>query len=289
MTTLHFRATQTFTSEPVAISSISNLERYLLEESSQIQSLLLSGSGNNIPQRLSKIDAFPLLEEWRQQSRMVGAELPPQVVSEGGDEGKDDDVVYQVKTGGINFAGLRVQSNALIGVKIVHGVKDKSCESNEEVGGTTSGRHLPEYQLVYIKDEQTVEGPKVLVWIFHKLTGKNSSGSRSSSISSSNNDDENVEVSSNPKQQSVSSFSTFYVDISQDAKEAIFTIESMLDIAIKFPTFLLKILPVSKEKAEEQGSASVMKTLVRDTGASLQRTVEHYKQVGLVPKATVSQ
>ena len=209
-------------------------------------------------------------EEWREQTRNVGGEEP---------NPEKGDVVYQVTTGGMNFAGLRVVSNAWIGVKLVVQNGDDSSR-----GGL--GIVFPEYQLVYIKDEQTVEGPKVLVWIFHKLTGKrtNTASSSSSSSSSNSSDNEgngkrNDDKSTN--QQSVSSFSRFYVQTTQD-KEIIFTIESMLDIAVKFPSFLLKILPVSKEKAEEQGSASVMKTLLKDTAASLERVVEFYREVSLV-------
>jgi hypothetical protein len=295
MTNLHFRAKQTFASEPVVVLSQDySLERFLIQESSQIQNLLLSGSGMNTPKRLCRKDFRALMEEWREQTRLVGAEPPHDVLESEEDDDDDEeeeddntchDVVYQVQTGGINFAGLKVQSNALIGIKLVDGSGSTSRRSAKEEDYDKRDC-LPEYQLVYIKDEQTVQGPKVLVWIFNKLTGK--SGSRGNkSDNSGNNEDDGPPNSS--KQQSVSSFSRFFIEMTEDKKEAVFTIESMLDIAIKFPTFLLKILPVSKEKAEEQGSASVMKTLVRDTGASLQRVVEYYKQVELVQKEMIEQ
>ena len=54
-------------------------------------------------------------------------------------------------------------------------------------------------------------------------------------------------------------------------------IETSLDIAVQFPKILLKILPVSKEKAEEQGSNSILKTLDKDTGASLKRIEEYFR------------
>jgi len=307
MTTLHFCAKQTFTSEPIAISSSSSigvsnhLARFLIDESNEIQNLLLgggtgtgTGTANLLPLKLSTNESILLLDEWKKQAQMVGAQLP-NVQKE---EGQGDDAVYQVKTGGINFAGLRVQSNALIGVKLVTSdMVPANCSTGDSDGYSNDKDEyedlshydddddddspcLVEYQLVYIKDEQYVDGPRVLVWIFNKLTGKNSNtgsgnGNSGSSIGSGS------DAPSNSKQQSVSSFSRFYVNITND-KMAIFKIESMLDIAIKFPTFLLKILPVSKEKAEEQGSASVMKTLVKDTGASLQRVVDYYKQVALM-------
>jgi hypothetical protein len=100
------------------------------------------------------------------------------------------------------------------------------------------------------------------------LTRKNSSG---------DDDDDNQ---NDKEEQSVSSFSRFYTKIindDEDESSVVFAIDSSLDIAVKFPSLLLKILPVSKEKAEEQGSASVAKTLMNDTGAALQRISDSYR------------
>lgn len=274
MTTLHFQATKTFNSDPVPFSSYATIQTFLQQESNPIEGLLLSGSGMNVPQRLSLEDTMLLKDEWTAQTRLVGGNDP--------DPENGGDGVYQVTTGGINFAGLKVQSKALIGVK-----KQVVLSSSHD---------FPEYQLVYIKDEQFVEGPRILVWIFQKLTGK--SGSSTAATKNAGSESQKGRVDENgarmpptqppqqqqQQQQAVSSFSRFYVQITKNQTEAIFTIESMLDIAVRFPTFLLKILPVSKEKAEEQGSASVMKTLDKDTGASLQRVVDYYKQVAMVEK-----
>ena len=177
----------------------------------------------------------------------------------GGDDPSPEsgDVVCRVNTGGMNFAGLSVQSDAMIGTKLILPAEATPSPSS------------PEYQLVFIKDRKNVTGPRLLVWIFNKLTGDGNE-----------NEDENE---GEDREQAVTSLARFYAKISSDdddeSKSVVFTIETSLDIAVKFPSLLLKILPVSKEKAEMEGSASVVKTLVKDTNASLQRIVESYVEM----------
>lgn len=137
------------------------------------------------------------------------------------------DGIYSVDTSGISFPGLIVSSVALIGVTV--SPADNQC------------------QFVLISTEQVVKGSKLLVWIFNKLTGNTKTPDGDNS------------------QQAIRSLSQLTFRPISDQDTAIFLLQTSLEISLKFPSFLLKILPVSKEKAEEQGSASVLKTLEKDT------------------------
>jgi hypothetical protein len=234
-TTLHFKGNKVFKTDPIPIKA-DNIETLFVSNLKDIRKLLLSGSGNNKAEILSEEESSKLMNEWKKQTVKVRALTPD------AEEHPELDVICRVNTSGINFVGLEVKSDALIGTKLV---------LNENSS--------PEIQLVFIKDSQYAEGPKILVWIFNKLTGK---------------DDKKGKTE---KEQMVTSFSKFYATSSNEGDEISLVIETSLDIAVQFPKFLLKILPVSKEKAEEQGSNSILKTLDKDTGASLKRIEEYFR------------
>lgn len=143
------------------------------------------------------------------------------------------DAAYMVTTDGIQFPGLKLVTKAYIGTSLA--LKDPSS--------------FPELQLVFIKDEQFAEGFNR--WIFNKLTG----GKKRS--------DEGG--------QSTSSISR--ISATTDGVESgyRFSVDTQLQVNINFPAILLRILPVSKSKAEEQGSLSLEKLLDKDFNAVLPR------------------
>ena len=251
-TTLHFKGKQVFRSKPVPLDSFSSIEAFFIKESDELRKLLLGGSGNNSAKILSQAESIAMQDDWLERARKSGGDLPSP------DKG---DIVCRVNTGGMNFAGLNIQSDAMIGTKLV-------------TPNTTGGATSPEFQLTFIKDRQNVTGPRFLVFIFNKLTGQDGKKSEHGDGDGAN-------------EQAVTSFTRFFAERSSET-EATFIIETSLDIAVKFPSLLLKILPVSKEKAEEQGSASVIKTLVRDTTASLERIADYYKLVSVVQHDSAS-
>jgi hypothetical protein len=61
-----------------------------------------------------------------------------------------------------------------------------------------------------------------------------------------------------------------------DPEKITFKIESFLEIKVKFPSVLLKILPVSKEKAEAQGADAVRKVLAKDIDVSIEKFRDIY-------------
>ncbi len=157
---------------------------------------------------------------------------------------ENGDVVCKVNTSGLKLPGIVVKSVAFIGTKVITDTGDDSA--------------LPIYEFVFIRDQRFAEGNKFIVWVFDKLTGKKS-------------DDE--------EEPKILSLSRFYAKTLQNANNepsVVFTIDAFLDIAVEFPSTLLKILPVSKEKAEEQGSTAIAKTLTNDTGAAVRKIASSY-------------
>ena len=132
----------------------------------------------------------------------------------------------------------------------------KYLEESDESNHTNK----PEYQLVFIKDSPIVKGPSVLVWIYNQLTGSNKPTK-----------DDGTE-----KEQTVRAFSRFSYEAAPDGKSFVFSVQSKLEVIVKFPSLLLKIMPVSKEKAEEQGSESVLKAMGKDIEAVLPKVRKYY-------------
>ncbi len=241
MTTLHFKGEKVFQTDPLPLESMDVLQSFFEREKDEIRSILLSGSsGKNTVVALPGKEGVKEKEAWSKQCQVVGGNLP---------SFENGDVVYRVNADGMNMGGLQIKNEMLIGATTKIG----------NTGDDTSSinTNSPEYQFVFISDKRIAEGPRLLVWVFNKLMG-----------AGKKDDGEDTE-------QAITSLTRFYANtISKD--EVIFTLESSLDIAVKFPSFMLKILPVSKEKAEEEGSASVMKTLVKDTEPVLAKLSQFY-------------
>lgn len=141
------------------------------------------------------------------------------------------DPVLKVGTSAMEFPGLSVTSSALIGCKLLEPIE--SIEA------------YPKYEFTLIKDQRTVEGFSPTVWIFNKLTG--------------HTDDDGTSGSS------AAPISLSCVTAEQtDDGQTIFKFPVKFTINVNFPSLLLKLLPISKEKTEEEGSKAIAKTLEKD-------------------------
>jgi hypothetical protein len=152
----------------------------------------------------------------------------------GGAEPNENDVLLQVNTGGMNMPGITIASVAVIGCKLL-------SDSNS----------FPVFEFVLVDDEQQVEGAKPIVWIFNQLTGASKKGGEAK------------------KGDGPLSITRVSAKLSSDHEGIVFFSEGYIKISVKFPSVLLKILPVSKEKAEEQGSTAIQKVIEKDGQAGL--------------------
>lgn len=258
-TSLHFKGQKVYKSEPVAIlhdtssddKNNNNDDNGILSffQDEEVRSILLNGDRENSIELIKKENINQaMIDLWMQQAEVVGGDVPSM---------SNGDVVFQVNTGTMNFSGLKISSNSLIGVKYLN----------------TNEKEQPEYQLVFIKDKPVVGGPRILVWIYNRLTGNGKSGKKKTKNGQTDDDDND---DNDGKEQSVNAFSRFTYETTPDGKSIVFSVESTLEVIVKFPSLLLKVIPVSKEKAEEQGSASVLKAMGKDIEAVLPKVRSHY-------------
>ena len=152
----------------------------------------------------------------------------------------EDDAILSVQTGGIDFPGLHMKTVAKIGVKLTKNPNDASLQ----------------YEYSLLGDERFVTGLPPIVWIFNKLTGsgKESDGTQDASTKS---------------------LSVVGYKIVDDDK-VIFTIDTRLEVKVKFPSILLKLLPTNKEKAEQTGSQAITKAVEKDIVGAMKVFQEAY-------------
>ena len=269
MTALHFIGEKVYKSDPIPIMHNHHHDLCSFFAKDEFRYLLFNSNDDASTIRLlpnKQVDET-IMNLWCKQCQIVGGE-PPDMID-------NNDVVFLVNTGGINFSGLKIKSNSYIGVKYLKqedgerysDVVDHGDDAVVVVDDNDNNSNLskPQYQLVFIKDSQYAEGPRLLVWIYNQLTGRNN-----------NNNSDNDQQSE--KEQSVHAFSKFTFEITPDGKSLVFVVESKLEVIVKFPALLLKVLPVSKEKAEQQGSASVLKAMSTDIEAVLPKIRDSYRQ-----------
>lgn len=140
----------------------------------------------------------------------------------------------------ISFPGLKVKSIVIFGTQTIVG-------------------EYPEYQFSLLDSRLEANGPRPLVWLFNKLTKS-----------------KKTENDGDLPRQTTFSQSRIWVEPSEDKKDGI-TLRSKakLEAHIKIPSFMLRILPVSLEKLEQQGCNGLQSAL-DDVEPGLQRLGKSY-------------
>lgn len=245
--TLCFRASNRYRSEPIPIPFLTNMT--MMKEfidtffsMDETVAALLAGT-DSIVTKQSKDHIYPLQEKWVKECKKLGAKIP--LFTE--DDSSITDL-FQVQTSGLKFPGLKVVSLISIG-----STKQLSCQSG----------NFPVIQFVLIRTENKAEG--LLKGIYNVLTGSSSTKKEKTNIEPIRNQ-ESMEHS----------FTKVSIEPTDDGLNFVFTSDAMIEITVRFPSFLMKILPVSKEKAEEQGSLAVTRFIDKDVQRSLDRVAELY-------------
>jgi len=135
------------------------------------------------------------------------------------------------------FPGMKLQTSVLNGIKKI------AMEDG------TQG-----YETHLLAQKQEAYGPPPLVWIFNKLTG--------------NADKEKG------KFYPSSGKSISRVSVLEKEGGCVFHWDCKLHIKVEFPAVLVRILPVKKEKMEEQGSAAIQKAVEKDIRGGVDATRE---------------
>jgi hypothetical protein len=194
--------------------------------------IILRGSKNNrVKEIIDAATTTTLMERYKVNCGKVNASTP----SSSGDER-----IFEVTTSGVKFPGLQVISIVIIGVKLV-----------------VSNTGLPCYEMVLIQDSTRAEGNRLFVWFFNKVTGKDSSTTKTS-------------------EQTTFSLNRISA-VAKGSDMIAFEANANLNLKLQFPTLLLKAIPgASKAKFEKTGGESLRKALEDDLPAALESFRQEY-------------
>ncbi|EJK73275.1 hypothetical protein THAOC_05110 [Thalassiosira oceanica] len=144
---------------------------------------------------------------------------------------------YEVRTGGVRFPGLQVDSLATIGVRQL-----------------TDG-----YEFVLVGDTTEATGIPLFVYFFNRVTGK-------AEIS----DDD-----ASSAEQTTTSVNRISYSVLDERVQ--FTSKANLSIRLGFPRVILKILPGARtKKIEEKGGEALVSALEKDIPTALENLVDKY-------------
>jgi hypothetical protein len=139
----------------------------------------------------------------------------------------------------IQFPGLKMVN------EVYSGVKARSKKDN-----------TPCYDIILVAERKRVVGAPPIVWLFNKLTGHSE-------------EKENAIQSPSAKVQSV-------VSVLDNELGPCFCFDCNAEIVVELPKAVMKFLPASKEKMEEQGTASIKKAIEKDIQNALDSVNEVY-------------
>jgi hypothetical protein len=103
---------------------------------------------------------------------------------------------------------------------------------------------LPYYDIILVGERKRVFGAPPIVWLYNSLTGHSA-------------EKEGVLRSPSARVQSV-------ISVTDKEFGPCFCFDCNVVIVVEFPKAVMKFLPFSKEKMEEQGTASVRKAVEKD-------------------------
>ena len=228
--TLQFRADIQTESSVLPYSTRESVEAFFTCPDNR--NLFITAGGKREYEKLEILDTDILLASWTRICAQEGNAIPDK-----------SDEIFTVKTGGMSFPGLTLETRATMGIKLV-----------EKESG-------PTYEVTLIGDDRKVKGLPPVVYIFNKLTGGGGGGAGEESGSSDNVSTTKIICEFNPESSNVT-----------------FKTSTQFTINIRFPSILMKIIPTSKEKAEEQGSQAITKAVGKDVEQSMAVFEEAYRK-----------
>jgi hypothetical protein len=238
--TIVFACDLTFTCDPLPDNiKVEDMAEFLKGE--ECRRLLLSAGGTRA---VEKLQVTPDLQGmWTEAcdgfffSNSSSLSLPKEP-----DEFMSTDAV-------IPFPGITLTNTVVNGIT--------RMEDEKEKGG------LPKYLFVLVGEKKSVEGPKPLVWLFNKMTGVDDN---------KNDEDADTGCYSKPKGYAV----TYSSIINNKDGALAFNVDVRLQIVIEFPRYVMRLLPASKEKMEQQGSNACARAVSKDVELAVRKVREAF-------------
>lgn len=238
---LRFVARTTFTSDPVALPPAGVPALFDFFRSPQHRNHLLLGEGaRKFNSREPGPEVVPIRDPtpklWKGWSQEAALVGSRAPIPH-------SDEILQLKSSALRMFGMTVFVESIVGAKLLLPL------------GTSTGNSFPVYQFTLVKDDVRVEGPRTLVWLHKQLMGAGSA----------------------KEEQTTHSFSTLRVEPAIEIPgHVLFIYDCTIEINFYFPLMLLRLLPMSREKCNEMGSAAIKQSFEEKGAPCLKNFVRAY-------------
>lgn len=145
----------------------------------------------------------------------------------------------------VKFPGMKLVTTT------VNGIKELYTDDADPM--------LRGMEALMVAERSEAQGATPVVWLFNKLTG---------------NDKREKDAFYPPKQTKARSIVTVQ-ELADDSSLAL-TFKLQMQVTVEFPSVLIKILPTSKEKMEEQGSSSSLKAVSKDVDSAMEAAYNRF-------------
>jgi len=157
----------------------------------------------------------------------------------------------------IHFPGIELVTTVCTATKLIK----KRLSKSENDRGVDD---IPQHEFLLIAEKQQAFGPKPIKWIFNQLTGI---------------DKDAKDKFNPPRARAKSHIRIVETEDSEKGRPSYaISFDVNLQVLVSFPKVLVKIMPASKEKMEERGSASVAKAISKDVVAAIDATRDAFIQ-----------
>lgn len=150
----------------------------------------------------------------------------------------DNDTVIAVDTE-IKFPGMKLVTTTVSGVKGIY--------TGDE------GHMMRGMEALLVAEKTEAQGAKPVVWFFNKLTGY----------------DKREKGAFYPPKRTKARSIVEAKELPNDPSSLALIFTLQMQVTVEFPAALVKILPASKEKMEEQGSTSILKAVSKDVDVAV--------------------
>ena len=244
---LNFVSEMHVSSEALPSTDRSEVDAFL--QSTACRNHFLSGGGHNAIR--DEIRTPELEANWQRACEThYGSQYGP----------APDDGIVSTETS-LQFPGLRLVNRVYSGVKLV-------LSTASDIKNDNSSR---EYQTVLIGEQRQAFGPAPLVWVYNQLTGENkkkqTNGKESNTETGESNGYARTRIYVVEEKEEMQSVVCYKIGF-----------DCTVQVLVQFPRFLMKILPVSQAKMEEQGSLSVQKAVEKDVIRAINGTSEAFQK-----------
>ena len=161
--------------------------------------------------------------------------------------------IIELTNPSLQFIGIKLISVVVVGTQLLLGF-----DENGKVNENRPFPGFPEFQFTLLDSSFAAEGPRPLVWVFNKITKRQDS--KESNKANDTNKGESPSENNGPIR--TIGFTRVWSQPTEDGKVT-FCAETRLESQLLIPRMLVRLLPVTLDRIEEQGRAALQTLLKR--------------------------